>query len=99
MQKRIDAMRTKVREERERLSEMSDNLSADLKRVLKPASFRLDDVENFFVDRKILAEPRPAAQLARWLGHAETALRQAIQHRKYVEDLVKKFGPNARMVG
>jgi hypothetical protein len=95
---RIEVIRAKVREERAALSEISRKVSADLKRLIKPAAHRLDDVEGFFLDRKILSEPRTAAALSRWLDNADRVLRQAIQHRKYVEGLVKKFGPDARIV-
>jgi hypothetical protein len=96
---RIEAIRAKVREERAALSEMSSKVSADVKRLMKPASQWLDDVEGFFLDRKVLNEPRTPAALARWLDNADRVLRQAIQHRKYVEGLVKKCGPDARIVG
>jgi hypothetical protein len=44
---RIEAIRAKVREERAALSEISGKVSADLKRLIKPAVHRLDDVEGF----------------------------------------------------
>jgi hypothetical protein len=96
---RIEAIRAKAREERAALSEISSKVSADLKRLIKPAVHRLDDVEGFFLDQKMLSEPRTAAALARWLDNADGVLRQTIQHRKYVEALVKKFGRGARIVG
>jgi hypothetical protein len=97
--KRINAIRANTREERAALSEMSGGVSADLKRLIRPAVRRLDYIEEVFLDRKLLGEPRTAAALARWLDHADRMLREAIQDRKYVEGLVKKLGPDARMVG
>jgi hypothetical protein len=96
---RIEAIRAKAREERAALSKISGKVSADLKRLFTPAVQRLDDVEKLFLDRKILGEPRTAAALARWLDNADRVLRQAIQDRKYVEGLVKKLGPDPRIVG
>jgi hypothetical protein len=97
--KRVEAIRAKARDERTLLSELSTQVSADLKRLVKSALFHLDDVEGFFLNSKILREPRTASALARWLDHAETVLARAIQGRKHIQGLVRKFGPNARIVG
>jgi hypothetical protein len=95
---RVQEIRSRAQHERVLISELDGKL-ADLKPLLKPASNLLDDVEGFFLDAKIMQEPRSGDALARWLGHAEMVLQRAVQHREYVEGLVKKFGTNARIIG
>jgi hypothetical protein len=98
--KRIAAIRAKVHEERTLLSELSKQISADLKKLMKPASDQLDDVEGFFLAPSVLRHPpRSEGEWAKWLGNAETVLRRAIEYRKYIEGIIKKFGPDARVVG
>ena len=48
--KRIAAIREKVREERALLYEFNKQIGADLKKQIKPASHYLGDVEGFFLD-------------------------------------------------
>ena len=47
--KRIAAIRAKVRDERALLSALSKQVSVDLKKLMEPASYYLDDVEGFFL--------------------------------------------------
>jgi hypothetical protein len=86
-----------VQQQRRLISELDGKL-VDLKPLLKPASNLLDDVEVFFLDATILQEPRAPEALSRWLDHAARLLQLAVQHREYVEGVVKKFGPNARII-
>ena len=37
--------------------------------------------------------------MAKWLDFVENILDRAIKHRKWVEGFIKKFGPDARVVG
>jgi hypothetical protein len=97
--RRIRAIRSRVREERELLSKLNRTVTdSNLKRLLRPTAHRLDDVEGFFLDAKILQEERTPAAWARWLREAEKVLRRAIQERESFELIVKKFGPNARLI-
>jgi hypothetical protein len=94
---RIAQIRTAVRNERAAIADLNSKVT-DLKQMLKPASYRLDDVETFFLACEILKEPRTDRQWAYWLDNAERALSLAIQHRAYVAELVAKFGPDARIM-
>jgi predicted DNA-binding protein len=96
--KRIAAIREKVREERARLSELNKQIGTDLKKQMKPASHYLDDVEGFFLAPEVLRR-LSESEWARWLRNAETVLRRAVVHRKWVEGLIKKYGPDARTFG
>jgi hypothetical protein len=77
---------------------LNNTVGNDLKQLSKTASDLLDDVEGFFLDAEVLGEPRPADAFARWLDHAESVLSRAVHQREYVEGLVKKYGPNARLI-
>jgi hypothetical protein len=96
---RIAAIREKVREERALLSELNVRISADLKKMLRPASVYLNDVEGW-LSRKILTHPpRSDNEMAKWLRFVEGILDRAVRHRKSVEAVIKKYGPDARLVG
>jgi hypothetical protein len=96
----IAAIRAKVREERGLLSELDTRVSADLKKALELASFLLDDVERFFLASEVPGHPKCSdSEMAQWFGHAEAFLVHAIRHRVWVEALIERFGPNARIVG
>ena len=95
----IKTIRSRVREERQLISKLNGTvIDASLKRLLRPASHLLDDVENFFLDVKILQEERTPAALAKWLREAERILQLASQQRRSFELVIKKFGPNARLI-
>jgi len=96
---RIKTIRSRVREERELISKLNSTVTdSNLKRLLRPASHLLDDIESFFLNAKILQEERTSAALAKWLREAERVLQLAAQQRKSFELIVKKFGPNARLI-
>jgi hypothetical protein len=95
--KRIKLIRMGVCQERAALSTLRSQLS-DLKDLLTPCSDLLDDVDHFFLDPKTLAEPRFPRDLERWLDQAVFVLQRAIQQREYVEEFVRKYGPNARVI-
>jgi hypothetical protein len=97
--KRLAAIRAKVRDERTRLSELNRQISADLKKMLKPASFYLDDAEGWLAPQVLKHPPRSDNEMARWLHFVEGILDRAIKHRKWVEAAIKKYGPDARLVG
>jgi hypothetical protein len=98
--KRIAEIRAKVREERALLVELNGRISGELKRLMKPASHLLDDVEGYFLAPEVLRHPpRLESEMAKWLGNAEIVLARAIEHRKYIEGLIKKHGLDAHMVG
>jgi hypothetical protein len=96
---RIQKILARILEEKGLVSNLDNTLTdAHLKALLKRASNSLGDVENLFLDTKILQETRTDAALADWLGQAERELQHAVQQRKFVEDIVKKYGPNARTI-
>jgi hypothetical protein len=97
--KRIAAIRAKVSDERALLAALSKAVGTDLKKLMKAASEFLDEVEGFFLAPSVLRQPRSEREWAYWLGNAETVLRRAVAHRKVIEGYVKKFGPDARVVG
>ena len=89
-----------MREERALLSELNKQIGADLKKQMKPASYYLDDVEGLFLAPEVLRHPpRSESEWARWLGNAEAVLHRAVVHRKWIEGLIKKHGPDARTFG
>jgi hypothetical protein len=96
---RVKAIRSRVREERELISTLNVTLrDPNLKRLLRPTSRLLNDIENYFLDTKILKEERTVTALARWLREAERVLQLAVQQRKSFELIVKKFGSDARLI-
>jgi predicted nucleic acid-binding Zn-ribbon protein len=94
---RIEKIRAAVREERAAVVEL-DSQVIDLKEILRPASFQLDDVETFFLGAEALKETRSLAQWEYWLSNAERVLSHAVQQRQYVAGLVAKFGADARIM-
>jgi hypothetical protein len=96
---RIAAIRAKVREERALLSDLNDRIGDDLKKLMKPASSHLDDAEGFLLPEFLRHPTRSESEMAKWLHFVESILDRAIEHRKWVEGFVKKFGPDARVVG
>jgi hypothetical protein len=97
-ERHIASLRAKSREERARIAELNAKLG-DLKQLLSPASFQLDDVDQFFLGAEILSQPRTPLELARWLSHADVVFKRAVAAREYVEGLATKFGPDARVIG
>jgi hypothetical protein len=89
---RVQAIRSRVQNERERISELTGKISTDLKNLLKPASDGLDDLENFYLDDAILQGARTEDQLERWLDRADLLLRRAAHVREHTERLVQKYG-------
>jgi hypothetical protein len=97
-ERHVASLREKSRGERVRVAELNAKLG-DLKQVLAPASSLLDDVDQFFLGAEILSQPRTPGELAQWLNHGERVFKIAVDIRKNVEDLAKKFGPDARVIG
>ena len=98
-EKRIKTIRSKVREERELISNLESTVTdQNLRRLLRPATHLLDKVEGFFLNPKILQEDRTPGALAKWLREGEKMLQLAVQQRKSFELIIKKFGPNARLI-
>jgi hypothetical protein len=96
-ERHIATLRAKSRDERARVAELNGKL-CDLKQLLVPASHQLDDVDQFFLGAEILSQPRTPQELARWLRHADAVFKRAVEAREYVEGLVRKFGPDARVI-
>ena len=99
--KRVEKIRSKVSDERALIFELNGVISdPKLKQLLRPTSRLLNDVENYFLDARVLErkEARTATALVHWLHEADKLLQLAIQQRKSFELIVKKFGPNARLI-
>ena len=96
---RIMEIRFMVKQERDRQAELERRLGDDLTAMLERPSRLLDDVEEFYLDNTTLFEPRSDAALNRWLDNAQRLLKLAIEDRERVEQLAKKYGPNARWIG
>lgn len=95
--KRVAAVRAKVREERARLSELeSSGISTDLKKLIRCPSSLLTEVEAYLA---VENGKRSDGEMARWLRFVGGILEHAIEHRKCIEGYIKKFGPDARVVG
>jgi hypothetical protein len=97
---RLQRIKVKVREERKLLSKLERTLiNPDLKQLLKPALHALDDVEGYFLDPKVIGNPpRTSAEMAKWLGGAERVLHGAMLSRQRAEKILKKYGPDAKIV-
>jgi hypothetical protein len=94
---RIEKIRATVQVERAAVAELEAKVT-DLKAILKPASFQLNDVDTFFLGAEILKEARTPAQWEYWLSNAERVLSNAVQQREYVAGLVAKYGADARIM-
>jgi hypothetical protein len=93
-------IREKAGDERMRIAELNKKISTDLKKLLKPASHYLNDIEGLFLTPETLRHPpHSARERSRWFSKAEAVLQRAVTHRKWVEGLVKKYGPDARTFG
>jgi hypothetical protein len=96
---KIERLRSSIREEKGIILKLDETIAdAGLKATLNLASNWLGDVENFFLNTKTLQEPSTERALADWLSQAERVVQNAVQQRKFVEDIVKKYGPNARTI-
>jgi|SRR6266404_5435417 hypothetical protein len=97
--RRLKTIRTTVRQERELISKLNRIVTdQNLKRLLRPTSYSLDHIENFFLNEKILQEERTPAALAKWLREADKVLSRATQQRKSFELIIRKFGTTARLI-
>jgi hypothetical protein len=95
----IQAIRSQVDAERAALSALEVQISdLDLKERLKQASLWLDDVQNIFM-RSAMQERRTPEALSRWLSYAAFALQLAIERRREIQEIVSKYGSNAKTVG
>ena len=96
--KRVEKIRSKVSDERALISELNGVISdPNLKQLLRPTSRLLNDVENYLPDARVL-ERKEARTATHWLHEADKLLQLAIQQRKSFELIVKKFGPDARLI-
>lgn len=93
--KRIANIRATISQERARISELNATISADLKSYLKLASGQLNDAEGWLAPEALRHPPRSPREMARWLDFVEGILGRAIKHRRAVEALIKKHGPDA----
>jgi hypothetical protein len=98
--KRVAKIKAAVQSERKLIAELAGQISEGRARdLLKPASNLLDDVEEFFLNAKTLAETRAPDRMAAWLDGAELVLRDARECRDTVQGLVAEFGPDMKVVG
>jgi hypothetical protein len=101
VKKRVEKIRSEVSEERALIFQLNGVISdPNLKQLLRPTLRLLNDVENYFLDASVLErkEARTATALLHWVHEADKLLQLAIQQRKSFELIVKKFGPNARLI-
>ncbi len=97
---RIKQIRAKVDEERRLISHLANTLSNDDVKhfFLGQATRALDFVEDEFLDPKILSEQRNPHAMIQWLDSAETFLGTAVQARQNADALLKKYGPDVRLI-
>jgi hypothetical protein len=101
VRKRLQKIRSEVSDERALIFQLNGVISdPNLKQLLRPTLRLLNDVENYFLDASVLEreEARTATALVHWVYEADKLLQLAIQQRKSFELIVKKFGPNARLI-
>lgn len=98
-EQRIATTREKIRGERATIADLDGRISADLKKLLKPASCFLSDAEGWLSPEVLRHPPRSESEWARWLSFVEGILDRAITHRKWVEGLIATHGPDARVIG
>ena len=101
VKKRLEKIRSEVSDERALICQLNGVIGdPNLKQLLRPTSRLLNDVENYFLDASVLErkEARTATALVHWVHEADKLLQLAIQQRKSFELIVKKFGPNARLI-
>jgi hypothetical protein len=88
---RVQKIRSKVREEMALIAKLENKLNDQhMKQLLNPAWNTLKELNNYFLDAKVLKQPRTAAVLAIWLSQAEASLQFAVQRRKFVENIIKE---------
>ncbi|MGO4569339.1 hypothetical protein AB4Z52_30910 [Rhizobium sp. 2YAF20] len=95
-QQLIDKIKKLCAEERQKIAELNRHLGPGLKTQLREASSKLDNVEQLFLDPKILAEDRNPGQWTRWLNAANKVFALAVSHRERVEKLQNTYGPDAK---
>jgi hypothetical protein len=90
MESDVRTIRTDVRAERAKVSELDRNLiSGYLMARLRDSSDLLDDVEGWLT---ALTEQGTAADSATWLDFVDSILDMAVQRRQCIQQLVKRFG-------
>jgi hypothetical protein len=90
---RVQNIQSKVRDEMALLLAKLENKLTDrhMKQLLNPAWNILKELNNYFLDAKVLKQPRTSTVLAIWLSQAEASLQFAVQRRKFVENIIKEF--------
>jgi hypothetical protein len=89
---RLQNIQSKVRDEMALLAKLENKLTdRHMKQLLNPAWNILKELNNYFLDAKVLKQPRTATVLAIWLSQAEASLQFAVQRRKFVENIIKEF--------
>jgi len=97
MEARVQQIESEAKAERADVSALDAQLSdAGLKKQLQQATFWLDDVEGFLLPHALKASP---GQAAMWINHAETTLHMAVQRRKFIQQVVATYGPDAVSIG
>jgi hypothetical protein len=91
----IQQIRSKVAAERAVVAELNAKLSDSYikKNMLGQATNRLNDAETYL---RHALKPSTPPDFAMWIAAAELTLQIAAQHRKDVEHIVAKYGPDAQ---
>jgi hypothetical protein len=84
-----------INAERAFLSDLNSRVGADLKKEVLEVSDLLTDAERWLAPPRV---PCSETELASRRASAVQCLREAFKHRKRIEALAKKIGPNARVV-
>ena len=98
MDSRIEEIQSKAKAERAEVSALDGQLSdAGLRQLLKQATFWLDDAEGLLI-RYALKATTPA-NVAMWINQAEVTFQMAVQRRKFIQQVLATYGPNAVSIG
>jgi hypothetical protein len=94
---RAREIQSRANEEKAEVTALLGRVSdSDLKKRLQLAMFWLDDVEDFLLPHALRADP---AHVTMWIEHAEATLRMAAERRRFVQEIVATYGPDAVSVG
>ncbi len=96
--KRVESIRDRVAAEQPVISDLEDLIKdPGIREYLGMARNHLDEAESML--GRLTEESRTANEEARWLDGAELELQLAAVYRKFVQDMLAKYGPDVTLKG